>query len=92
MDLIEVYIYIVDTVVDFVVQWTFHPLPHVGLQLVTLRMLQDKCATPHSAHDQKTQGLIDELNHTQHNHNPTSNGHENGRNRAIIAFVMKIAS
>jgi len=41
-------------------------------------MLQDKCATPHSAHGQESQGLISELNRTQHNHNPTSNGHENG--------------
>jgi len=45
-------------------------------------MLQDKCATPHYTHDQKTQGLIAELNHTQHNHNPIWNGHENGKTLA----------
>jgi len=33
MDLIEVYIYIVHTVVDVVVQGEVHPLSHVGLQM-----------------------------------------------------------
>jgi len=32
MDLIEVYRYIVDIVVDVVVQGAFLPLPHVGLR------------------------------------------------------------
>jgi len=77
MDLIKVYRYIVDTGVDVVVQGAVLPLPHVDLQPETFRMLQDKCATLHSAHGQETQALIAEQNHTQHNHNPTSNRHEN---------------
>jgi len=40
-----------------------HPLPHVSLKLVKIWILQDKCATLHSAHNQETQGLIAELIH-----------------------------
>jgi len=44
MDLIEVYRYIVYTVVDVVVQGAVSPLPHVGLQPVTFWMLQNSFA------------------------------------------------